>query len=74
MILIFMQFQVHLAKTLFHNKGEIIFQTPKTKESKRLISLDTKTLSLIKKWPISQKETNLAVLILVTIISWFSLG
>ncbi|CAH0177838.1 Tyrosine recombinase XerC [Peribacillus simplex] len=48
------------AKTLFHNKGEFIFQTSKTKESRRLISLDTKTLSLLKKWRIRQIEADLA--------------
>ncbi|KYD11044.1 site-specific integrase [Heyndrickxia sporothermodurans] len=51
---------IRFAKTLFHNKGKFIFQTSKTKESKRLISLDTKTLSSLKKWRIRQKEENLA--------------
>ncbi|KQU24069.1 integrase [Bacillus sp. Leaf13] len=51
---------IRLAKTLFHTEGEFIFQTSKTKESKRLISLGTKTLTLLKKWRIQQNEANLA--------------
>lgn len=51
---------LRFAKTLFHNKGKFIFQTSKTKESKRLISLDTKTLALLKKWRLRQIEENLA--------------
>lgn len=51
---------IRLTKTLFHNEGKFIFQTSKTKESKRLISLDTKTLSLLKKWRIEQIQANLA--------------
>lgn len=51
---------VRFAKTLFHDKDEFIFQTPKTKESRRLISLDTKTLFLLKKWRIRQMEADLA--------------
>ncbi|MEN3776554.1 site-specific integrase [Priestia megaterium] len=53
---------IRLTKTLFHNEGEFIFQTSKTKESKRLISLDTKTLSLLKRWRIEQIQANLATL------------
>jgi len=53
---------IRLAKTLFHHNGQFILQTPKTKESKRLISLDSKTLSLLKKWRIRQKESNLAAM------------
>lgn len=51
---------IRLTKTLFHNEGKFIFQTSKTKESKRLISLDTKTLSLLKKWRVEQIQANLA--------------
>ncbi|MEI2426791.1 site-specific integrase, partial [Priestia megaterium] len=51
---------IRLTKTLFHNEGEFIFQTSKTKESKRTISLDTKTLSLLKKWRVEQIQANLA--------------
>ncbi|SOC39074.1 site-specific integrase [Ureibacillus acetophenoni] len=47
---------IRFSKTLFHNKGQFIFQTSKTKESRRLISLDDKTLSLLKKWRLKQKE------------------
>ncbi|MFP7300107.1 tyrosine-type recombinase/integrase [Neobacillus niacini] len=52
---------LRLWKTLFYNKGKFIIQTPKTKESKRLISLDPKTLSLLKKWRIRQREANMAI-------------
>lgn len=51
---------IRLTKTLFHNEGKFIFQTSKTKESRRLISLDTKTLSLLKKWRVEQIQANLA--------------
>lgn len=51
---------IRLWKTLFQSNGKHIFQTPKTKDSKRLISLDTQTLSLLKKWRIRQMEENLA--------------
>ncbi|AEN91942.1 Lambda integrase-like protein(Phage) [Priestia megaterium WSH-002] len=51
---------IRLTKTLFHNEGKFIFQTSKTRESKRLISLDTKTLSLLKKWRVEQIQANLA--------------
>lgn len=50
----------HFIKTLFHNKGQFIFQTSKTKESRRLISLDNETLSLLKKWRLKQNELILA--------------
>jgi integrase len=51
---------IRLAKTLSHHEGEFITQTSKTKASKRLISLDTQTLSLLKKLRTSQLEANLA--------------
>jgi integrase len=51
---------IRFTKTLFHNTGEFIFQTSKTKESRRLISLDSMTLSLLKKWRIRQIEADLA--------------
>ncbi|MBT2735330.1 site-specific integrase [Bacillus sp. ISL-7] len=47
-------------KTLFHTNGKHLFQTPKTKNSKRLISLDDKTLALLKKWRICQMEEDFA--------------
>lgn len=53
---------IRLTKTLFHNEGKFIFQTSKTKESKRLISLDTQSLSLLKKWRIEQIQADLATL------------
>ncbi|UOQ44583.1 site-specific integrase [Halobacillus salinarum] len=52
---------LRLSKTLFYSEGQHLFQTSKTKESKRLISLGTQTLSLLKKWQIQQKEENLAL-------------
>ncbi|MDF2606967.1 MAG: integrase [Bacillales bacterium] len=52
---------LRLWKTLFHSNNEHIFQQPKTKDSKRLISLDTKTLALLKKWRISQLEEEFAI-------------
>jgi integrase len=51
---------IRLWKTLFQTDGQHLFQTPKTKESKRLISLDTQTLALLKKWRISQMKEDLA--------------
>jgi site-specific recombinase XerD len=35
---------IRLAKTLFHSEGKFLFQTPKTRDSRRLISLDNKPL------------------------------
>ncbi|QGQ44027.1 site-specific integrase [Metabacillus sediminilitoris] len=49
-----------LWKTLFQTDGKHLLQTPKTRDSKRLISLDTQSLSLLKKWRIIQMEENLA--------------
>lgn len=51
---------IRLWKTLFQANGKHLFQTPKTKKSKRLISIDPKTLTLLKKWRITQKEECLA--------------
>ncbi|WP_062349876.1 tyrosine-type recombinase/integrase [Bacillus kwashiorkori] len=51
---------IHFGKTLFFNNGKHYFQQPKTATSKRSISLDTKTLSLLKKWRTRLKEANLA--------------
>lgn len=51
---------IRLAKTLFHNEGKFIFQTPKTKDSKRLISLDDNTIALLNKWRIRQSGEFLA--------------
>ncbi|MBM7096652.1 site-specific integrase [Bacillus sp. H-16] len=53
---------VKLSKTLFHAEGKHIFQTSKTKESRRLISLDPQTLELLKKLRIEQKKDNLALM------------
>lgn len=53
---------IRLSKALFFNEGSALFQTSKTKESKRLISLDNKTLALLQKWRICQREANLALL------------
>ncbi|MEH6948561.1 tyrosine-type recombinase/integrase [Bacillus sp. JJ634] len=40
---------IRFAKTLFHTEGQFLIQTPKTKESRRLISLDTKNPTLAQK-------------------------
>lgn len=53
---------IRLIKTLFFSEGEFLFQTPKTGQSKRSISLDGQSLSLLKKWRTRQKEENLAQL------------
>ena len=53
---------IRLSKTLFYNEGKAIYQTPKTKDSKRLISLDSKTLVLLQKLRIRQKEASLAAM------------
>ena len=39
---------IRFIKTLFHNNDEFILQTSKTKESKRLISLDTRSFPYSK--------------------------
>lgn len=50
---------IRFNKTLFFHKGKFLFQTSKTRESKRLISLDNKTLSLLNKWRVRQNEAYL---------------
>lgn len=47
---------LRLWKTLFQVDGGYLLQTPKTKESKRIISLDTHTVTLLRKWRVSQAE------------------
>ncbi len=51
---------LRLGKTLFYDQGEYLFQTPKTKKSTRLISLDTSTLNSLKKLRKEQIEAKLA--------------
>lgn len=51
---------LRFGKTLFFNSGKYYLQQPKTKHSKRLISLDTNSLSILKKWRTRLKEANLA--------------
>ncbi|WP_066321354.1 site-specific integrase [Bacillus sp. FJAT-29814] len=51
---------IRFGKTLFFNKGKHYLQQPKTKQSKRLIRLDTKSLSLLKRWRTSLIEAKLA--------------
>ncbi|WP_096202101.1 tyrosine-type recombinase/integrase [Bacillus sp. FJAT-45350] len=53
---------IRFSKTLTHVDGKFLIQTPKTKVSKRLISLDGKSLPLLKKWRTTQIETNLATM------------
>ncbi|MBP1950040.1 site-specific integrase [Virgibacillus litoralis] len=54
---------IRFGKTLFQTNGEFLLQTPKTKASKRLISLDSKSLNLLRKLRIHQKEEKLSNLI-----------
>ncbi|MCT8136468.1 site-specific integrase [Anaerobacillus sp. CMMVII] len=51
---------IRFSKTLTHIDGNFITQTSKTKVSKRLISIDDKSLTLLKKLRTSQLETILA--------------
>ncbi|MBL1227928.1 site-specific integrase [Enterococcus sp. BWB1-3] len=49
--------ELHVNKTLAvdeHNK--VIIQTPKTKASKRTISLDDRTIAILNNWRVHQKE------------------
>ena len=47
---------IHFNKTLFFHKGEFLYQTSKTRESRRLIILGSHALSLLNKWRIRQKK------------------
>jgi integrase len=51
---------INLGKTLYYDKGKAIFQTTKTGDFRRLISLDSKTLTLLKKWRIKQNGALIA--------------
>lgn len=53
---------IRLSKTLFYDKGKFIIQTSKTKESRRLISLDTQSITLLKQWRRTQLEANMVSL------------
>lgn len=49
---------VTISKTLTRGEGNrLIIQTPKTANSKRIISLDGQTLEILKQWRITQKKT-----------------
>ena len=48
--------QLHINKTLATTKDGLKIQTPKTKTSNRLISLDKNTLTVLKKHKLNQKE------------------
>ncbi|QOS97926.1 site-specific integrase [Brevibacterium sp. JNUCC-42] len=52
---------VSFSKTLFYDKEGFIFQTPKTACSKRVISIDSKTLDLLRKWRTEVKKRQLAL-------------
>ncbi|TPG84983.1 site-specific integrase [Brevibacillus laterosporus] len=52
---------VSFSKTLFYDKEGFIFQTPKTARSKRVISIDSKTLDLLRKWRTEVKKRQLAL-------------
>ncbi|MHC5374517.1 tyrosine-type recombinase/integrase [Enterococcus sp. LJL120] len=47
---------ITVSKTLSEVKGGYAVSSPKTKSSNRTISLDDKTLHLLKKWQLRQKE------------------
>lgn len=52
--------QVIINKTLTHGEGSrLIIQTPKTKDSKRIISVDETTLQILKTWRLSQRKNSL---------------
>lgn len=48
--------QLHINKTLTYTKDGAKIQTPKTKTSNRIISLDKNTLTVLKKHKLNQKE------------------
>lgn len=52
----FKEGQLHINKTLAKTKDGLKIQTPKTKTSNRLISLDKNTLTVLKKHKLNQKE------------------
>lgn len=52
----FKEGQLHINKTLATTKDGLKIQTPKTKTSNRLISLDKNTLTVLKKHKLNQKE------------------
>ncbi|EOI46690.1 hypothetical protein UIW_01057 [Enterococcus faecium EnGen0315] len=47
---------ITVSKTLSQVKGGFAISSPKTKSSNRTISLDDKTIRLLKKWQLRQKE------------------
>jgi len=48
---------IHINQTLARGKDRRLYiEQPKTKHSKRSISLDSKTMSILKQWRIEQKE------------------
>lgn len=49
--------ELHVNKTLAVDEfGNVIIQSPKTRASRRVISLDTETLSILNNWKLQQKE------------------
>ncbi|WP_154649783.1 site-specific integrase, partial [Enterococcus faecium] len=49
--------ELHVNKTLAVDEfGKVIIQSPKTRASRRVISLDTETLSILNNWKLQQKE------------------
>ena len=53
---------LQLNKTLFHSKGQFIALTSKTKASRRLISLDTASINLLKRYSTELKKKRLKLL------------
>lgn len=52
---------ISINQTLATGKNSIIFQTPKTKKSKRTISLDKGSIEMLQQWDIVQKKDFLAL-------------
>ncbi|TPG70481.1 site-specific integrase [Brevibacillus laterosporus] len=52
---------ITFSKTLFHDKGEFVLQTAKTARSRRLISIDSGTLDLLKKWRTELRKRQLSL-------------
>ena len=47
---------IAINKTLARIKDKLVIQTPKTKASNRVISLDTETIQVLKMWQLEQRK------------------
>lgn len=52
---------IAINKTLARIKDKLVIQTPKTKASNRVISLDTETIQVLKMWQLEQRKQLLKV-------------